>query len=258
MSLFKKVMASALGVGAAKIDTKVHTRNLMPGHKIEGVCEIVGGSVEQYINEIVISVYTDYKREKDDTTITEYQCIQEHVIKIDKNILPGENCEIPFSFILYKRVPVTKHKSKVWLSTRLDIESGVDKSDRDYLDIDYNDLMRDTITAIGELGFSLREVENEYSRARVNGFKFVQEFEFVPRAGSYRGRLDELELVFVHTNTHTDLLLQVDRKVRGLMSFISESMGLDESNLRIRLENSHRYSKEEIKYKIEDLLRQYS
>lgn len=258
MGLFDKVIASALGVGAAKVDTIVHTKNLMPGKTIEGVCRIVGGKIEQYINEIEISVYTDYQREKDDTTVTESQRIQKHVIKVESNIEPGESYEVPFKFVLYKRVPVTKHKSRAWLTTWLDIEGGVDKSDRDYLEVDYNEYMRNTITAINELGFILREIENEYCGAKLNGLKFLQEFEFVPTSGAYRGRLDELELVFIPTNTHVDLLLQVDRKVRGLMSYISESMGMDETNVRIRLENSIKYSKDEIKDSIDNLLRQYS
>ncbi|EPZ55225.1 spoOM family protein [[Clostridium] sordellii ATCC 9714] len=35
MSKFNKFMASALGVGAAKINTIVHTKNIMPGKRIE-------------------------------------------------------------------------------------------------------------------------------------------------------------------------------------------------------------------------------
>ena len=118
--------------------------------------------------------------------------------------------------------------------------------------------MQNVVDAISELGFSLREVENEYCKSKLNGFNFVQEFEFVPIRGSFRNRLDELELVFIPTNTHVDILLEVDRKVRGLMSFISESMGLDESKLRIRLENSRKYSVDEIKNEIERLLKKYS
>ena len=258
MSIFNKVMASAFGVGAAKIDTIVNTKNLMPGSKIEGVCKINGGKIEQYINDITIGVYTSYKKDVNDKTVTEIERIQEHTININKQIFPGESYEVNFSFILYKRVPVTIHKSKVWLSTNLDIEAGVDCADRDYLKIDCNEYMENTINAISNLGFNLREVENEYCSKRLNGLKFVQEFEFVPTLGRFRGRLDELELVFIPTNTHVDILLEVDRKARGLMSFISESLDLDETKLKIRLENSRKYSYAEIKSIIEELLIKHS
>lgn len=42
------------------------------------------------------------------------------------------------------------------------------------------------------------------------------------------------------------------------MSFISESMGMDETNLRIRLENSRRYTVDELKFEIDNVLRRYS
>ncbi|RDY26740.1 sporulation protein SpoOM [Romboutsia weinsteinii] len=258
MSIFNKVMASALGIGATKIDTMVQTKNLMPGKRIEGICKITGGKIEQYINQIAIGVYTGYQKEVDDKVINESQCIQTHYIKVERNIMPGEVCEVDFSFILYKRVPVTKHRSKVWLSTYLDIEKGVDTSDRDYLNIDYNDYMKNVVDAIDELGFSIREIENEYCKAKLNGFKLVQEFEFVPTRGYFRGRLDELELVFIPTNQYVDILLQIDRKARGIMSFISESMGMDETNLRIRIENSRRYTVDELKFEIDNVLRRYS
>ncbi|MEG0856308.1 MAG: sporulation protein [Terrisporobacter sp.] len=258
MGILDNVMASAFGVGGTKIDTIIHTKNIMPGKRIEGICKIKGGKIEQYINDISIGVYTRYKKEVDDKEIDKIQRIQENIIKIDKNILPNETYEVEFSFILYKRVPATMHKSKVWISTYLDIKSGKDTSDRDYINVGLNDYMQNTIDAISSLGFSLREVENEYCQARLNKFDFVQEFEFVPTRGNYRNRLDELELVFIPTNTHVDIHLQVDRKVRGIRSFISESMGLDESKLRIRLENSRKYSSDEIKNEIEKLLKAYS
>lgn len=258
METSNKVMASTFGVGGATVDTIVHTKNIMPGKRIEGICKIKGGNIEQHINDVSVDVYTSYKKEVDDKTTRQVQRIQEHTIKIDKSILPDEVYEVKFSFILYKRVPVTMHKTKVWLSTYLDIKKGKDTSDRDYINVGYNDYMQNVIDAVSELGFSLREVENEYSPSKLNGFNFIQEFEFVPTRGEFRGRLDELELVFIPKNTHVDILLEVDRKVRGIGSFINESMGLDETKLRIRLENSRKYSCDEIKNEIERLLRRYS
>lgn len=258
MGVFDKVMASAFGVGATKIDTVVHSRNLMPGGNIQGVCKIYGGKVEQYINKIAINVFTSYSKESGDSVISESECIQTHYLKVEKTINPKEIHEVEFNFILDRRVPVTMHKSKVWLSTRLDIESGIDSSDRDYLNIGYNNYMKNTIDAIMGLGFSIREIENEYCRAKLNGLKFVQEFEFVPTRGYFKGRLDELELVFVPGNQSVDMLLQVDRKVRGFTSFLSESMGLDETNLRFTIENPSNCTVNQLKFEIENIVRQYA
>ena len=258
MGVLDKIMATTLGIGGTKIDTIVHTKNIMPGKRIEGICKIKGGKVEQYIKDITIGVYTNYKQEVDDKKVNKTQRIQESEIKIDKTIQPEELYEIPFSFILYKRVPITKHKSKVWLSTYMDIQGAIDTSDRDYINVEPNEYMVNVLNAISELGFHLREVENEHCPARLIKYNFVQEFEFMPLGGYFRNRLDELELVFVPTNTHVDLVLEVDRKVRGIKSFMSEYMGMDETKLRIRLENYKKYTSDEIKYEIERLLRMYS
>lgn len=258
MGIFNKVMASALGVGATKIDTIVHTRNIMPGYEIQGICKIYGGKIEQYIREIAIKVYTSYEKEINDKSINVNECIQTYKLRVDKNISPKEVHEVDFSFTLSNKVPVTLQKSKVWLSTNLDIENGIDSSDKDYLKVDYTDCMRNVIDAIMELGFSLKEVENEYSKTKLNGFNFVQEFEFVPNVGEFRGKLDELELVFLPTDYYVELAFQVDRKVRGIKSFFSECVGLDETNVRIRLENSKDYSRDELIYEIGNLIRKYS
>jgi len=112
MGIFDKMMATTLGIGGTKIDTIVHTKNIMPGKRIEGICKIKGGKVEQYIKDITIGVYTNYKQEVDDKTVNKTQRIQESEIKIDKTIQPEELHEVPFSFILYKRVPITKPNQK--------------------------------------------------------------------------------------------------------------------------------------------------
>lgn len=62
MGILKKVMVSTLGLGAAKIDTIIHTKNIIPGDRIEGICKVKGGKIEQYINGISICVYTSYKK----------------------------------------------------------------------------------------------------------------------------------------------------------------------------------------------------
>ena len=65
---------------------------------------------------------------------------------------------------------------------------------------------------------------------------FIQEFEFVPIVGSFKGRLDELELVFIpNTPNSADLLFQIDRKARGLGGLLSEAFEMDETNVRISI-----------------------
>ncbi|MNR46493.1 Sporulation-control protein spo0M [compost metagenome] len=64
---------------------------------------------------------------------------------------------------------------------------------------------------------------------------FVQEFEFVPTS-QFRGQLDELEILFFPDEDGVDLLLQIDRKARGLAGLFAEATGTDESFVRVRFE----------------------
>ena len=46
---------------------------------------------------------------------------------------------------------------------------------------------------------------------------YIQEFEFVPVRGDYRGKLKELEFVFVVKNENElEAVIEMDRKARGL------------------------------------------
>ncbi|MNH31651.1 Sporulation-control protein spo0M [compost metagenome] len=66
---------------------------------------------------------------------------------------------------------------------------------------------------------------------------FVQEFEFVP-VSQFRGQLDELEIIFYPDDNGVELLLQIDRKSRGLAGLFSEAMDTDERFVSMRFDRS--------------------
>ena len=61
MSLFKKVLAS-VGIGGAKVDTKLERDTLAPGDIGRGIVEIMGGNLEQSIESIYLSLNTTYMK----------------------------------------------------------------------------------------------------------------------------------------------------------------------------------------------------
>ena len=235
MSFFQKGMANVLGIGGTKIDTIVQSPEIRPGEEVFGVCRIKGGKVEQHINQITLSVRTYYKKESGDSTTTIYTTIQEVPINISGTIRPGVVEDVPFSFILDKNTPVSMNKTKVWISTNLDIAKAVDSGDKDYIKVLPSYPVEVVINAISNLGFRLREVENEYDSKRISPLDFVQEFEFVPQQGDFRGRLDELEVVMIQKRNGLELRLEIDRKARGLKGIMFEAVGLDEKNLKLEL-----------------------
>lgn len=233
MSFLKKVMANTLGIGGAKINTVIKTYAIYPGEAIEGVCEVKGGKVEQDISHIMLYIKTSYKKENDDKIDIVETVLQTEKIMVNKTIKEDEKIEVPFKFDLKKNTPVSLHKSQVWVTTSLEIENAIDSGDRDYIKVLPPNYISNIIEAVQKLGFILYEVENEYFKNRTSPLRFIQEFEFIPHSGEFRGRLDELELFLISSNASVDIYMEVDRKARGLGGFFLEELGMDEKKVRV-------------------------
>lgn len=239
MSFFNKVFAS-VGIGAAAVDTKLEKDTFMPGETVQGVVVIRGGKIEQQIDEIYLALNTTYLRESDDRKYTVNATVERFRLTTPFSIRPNENKEIPFSFQLPFDTPLSIGRSKIWVTTGLDIKGGVDPSDKDFLKVIPNPLMSAVFSAVDNLGFRIREADCEEAPRRLRGrLPFVQEFEFVPASGPYRGRLDELEVIFFPAGNGTlDIMFQVDRRARGLSGLFSEALGADETNVRLTVTNT--------------------
>ncbi|MFL6562139.1 MAG: sporulation protein, partial [Bacillus sp. (in: firmicutes)] len=128
---------------------------------------------------------------------------------------------------------------------------------KDYLKVVPNPLMSAVFTAIEHLGFRIREADCEEAPRRLRGrLPFVQEFEFVPTSGVFRGKLDELEVVFFPSgNGNLDIMFQVDRRANGLAGLFSEAIGADETNVRLSVTNT---DIPYIQQKIQSVIQRYS
>jgi sporulation-control protein len=256
MSFFNKVFAS-VGIGSAAVDTKLEKDTYMPGETVNGVVEIKGGKIDQQVDEIYLTLNTTYLRESDDKKYTVTAAIEKFRLTTPFVIRANEKKDIPFSFQLPLDTPLSIGRSKIWVTTGLDIKGGVDPSDKDYLKVVPNSLMSAVFNAIDNLGFRIREADCEEAPRRLRGrLPFVQEFEFVPIAGLFRGRLDELEVVFFPSgNGMLDIMFQVDRRARGLSGLFSEAMGADETNVRLSVSNADIPN---LQQKIQSVIQRYS
>ncbi|MCI3927197.1 sporulation protein [Paenibacillus sp. TRM 82003] len=234
MSFFNRMMAS-IGIGAAQVDTVLEKQRYEPGETLRGVVKIKGGNVEQQIDTIYISVMTQYVKEVDDRKV--YQSAELTKVRVSDpfTVRAGESQELPFSFPLPLSTPLTVGRTPVWLKTGLDIKSAIDPTDDDRIEVVPNDSMRAVMDAVSELGFRLRNADCEYA-PRFGYGAFVQELEFVPVSGAYRGRLDELEVIMSPQPDRIDLFLQVDRRARGLSGLFAEAMDMDETNVRCSID----------------------
>lgn len=236
MSLFNKVLAS-VGIGAAKVDTKLHKSTYTINENITGIVEIVGGSTEQHIDAIYLSLHTNFIREINDKKVKDQALLHQYKLNEPFIIQANEKRQIPFSFALPSVVPVTTGNSRVWIQTGLDIKNAIDPKDKDFLEIQPTRLANSVLTAIQNLGFRLRKVDNEQAPSSLRRHTpIVQEFEFTPTNNTYRRYLDELEVVFLNQSPSSiEILLQVDRRARGLSGFLSEALDMDESLIRLTL-----------------------
>ena len=232
---FLKKLGASIGIGSAKVDTKLAKSTYEAGDQIQGEVEIYGGNVEQQINAIYLTLYTTYIKEADDKKYTANAAIQKFKVSDPFVINENETKIIPFSFNVPFDVPITVGKTKIWIATELDIKSGLDSGDRDYIDIRPSKIASRILEEVQQLGFRMREAECKQASYKHRGnYPFSQEFEFVPTSSAFRGKLDELEIAFLsQTDSRVEILMQVDRKARGLGGFLAEAFDADETHVRM-------------------------
>lgn len=246
MSFFKKVLSS-VGIGSAKVDTILANTQAMPGETVQGHVMVQAGKVEQVINHISIDVCCHYfseetytetdddgeesehtRRVRHDAKLTSFKIADGFTTKV------GESERFDFEITLPFYTPLSFGDARIWLRTNLDIAAAIDKADKDTVEVLPSPRQAQLLDAMDELGFSLREVECEEGRQL--GQRFVQEFEFKPQRGEFRGKVDEVEILMVNHEDRLEVLLEVDRRARGFKGFFSEATGRDETKLWLDIE----------------------
>jgi sporulation-control protein len=256
MSLFNKVFAS-IGIGSAKVDTILEKDTLMIGEEVKGVVNVKGGNVEQDIDSIYLSLHTTYIRESNDRKYTDTLNLGTFKITESFTIKPNESKQLPFTFLLPIDTPMTFGKTKVWIQTGLDIKNAVDPTDKDMIKIVPNPLISAVFHSLSDLGFQFRKADCEkapyFFKQRL---PIIQEFEFVPTHGPFRGKLDELEIVFYNqSKDSTNIFMEVDRKARGISGLLAEALEIDESKISFQVTASDIPNMKQL---LEQTIRKYS
>ncbi|MDM5188543.1 sporulation protein [Bacillus sp. DX4.1] len=231
--MFQKFLAS-VGIGNAKVDTVLEKEDYLVGEEIAGIVHITGGSVAQQIESIYLTLSTTYIREVDDKKTSATYDLERMRLTEPVTVQPNEKLEISFSFPMPIEAPLTFGMKTVWIHTGLDIKRSIDPSDRDYIQVLPNALLNSVLDGVKQLGFRLRQAEcEELPRRLRTNIPFAQEFEFIPVSGQYYGKLDELELLILpRAYDRLDIVMEVDRKARGLAGLFSEVLDLDEKVIR--------------------------
>ncbi|SFR74937.1 sporulation-control protein [Halogeometricum rufum] len=224
----KKILAS-VGIGNASVDTVLPSTTVSPGETVTAEVRVSGGDAAQSVSAIDLEVETRYRTEEgvEDATVGRMRLGEAFEIEPDEETTYDAEITIPWE------TPLTLGSTEVWVETELEIDMAVDPEDVDYLDVRPTPRMQAVFDAAEELGLSLRTAEcsaDPYGRY-AGERRFVQEFEFRPSGGEFRGDLDELELVFVASAASLDVFVEVDR--RG--GILSEALDADERHTQFSL-----------------------
>ncbi|MEA5388808.1 sporulation protein [Haloarculaceae archaeon H-GB11] len=189
----KKVLAS-IGIGNASVDTVLDEETVRPGQEVKAEVHVDGGNAEQDVDRIELEVETRYLTEDEgyrDATVDRLHLTDGFTIEPDSQQTFETTLSIPYA------TPLTMGDARVWVDTDLEIPIAVDPEEEDPLDVKPTARMQAVFDAADDLGLSFRTADVEADPyGRYVGRRFVQEFEFRPSGGEYRGDLDELEFVF--------------------------------------------------------------
>ena len=232
--VFKSILRT-LGVGGPAIDAVLDTDRVQPGGAVTGTLHVRGGEQGRTATRALLDVAARVKRKSGDDDYETDEVIAGH--EISGPIPLGGETSSPFRIELPPFTPVTSlgGRNFVWVRSGLDIPMQIDPTDTDRLEVFPAPAQHNVLEAMHMMGFALYKVDIE-PRSSWFGRSWVQEFEFRPD-GHNRTRYDEVEIVFEAMHgSHVELMMQIDRRARGLGGFLAEMTGMDESWVRVALD----------------------
>lgn len=239
MSFFNKILGS-IGIGSASVDTLLSHSAFKVGETINGIVEVKGGNIKQNIDEIYLTINTNYEKEEDGLITNKSVVISTLKINEPFVIMPEEVKTVPFTVQVPLDTPISTGSSKVWIQTSADIKGSKDPTDKDMIKILPNDLVEKSIEVFTQLGFKLHRVKNEAASYKVRKrLPFIQEYQFIPTGGLFYQKIDEVEVVFFPIEENKiEMIFEVDRRGKGLFGLFSEALDIDETVIRLTLDDT--------------------
>ncbi|WP_432495459.1 sporulation protein [Kineococcus gypseus] len=214
-------LAARFGAGAASVDTQLERDVAQPGGPVGGRVVVVGGSVAQDVEEVVVALQARVEVESGDSEWREDVVFARARVGAGFTTAPGERTELPFSLLLPWQTPVTAiggwrlRGVHVGVVTKLVIAGAVDPGNLDALTVVPLPVQQAVVDALGSLGWRFTHADVEKGRVRGSDLPFYQELEFAPPPGTRR--VNELEVTFLTDARGVDVVLEADRR-GGLLS----------------------------------------
>lgn len=226
--MLKNFLAS-LGFGSAKIDLILDSHYVTMGQPVTGKILIKGGEVEQLIEGIEVIFCLSSAYSKGDHTVMLNENISS--VKVTSDIFtiqPGETIEYPFHFICPPYLPVSSVNTRYFFQTNLEIKSGIDSKDRDFVDVVPTGLQARFLNAFRQLGF-VHHAEG-YTGIKQGAYQIIQ---FRP-TDWLRGEYDEIVFMYRALDTANQIsgFFELEKKARGIMGALIDELDLNEKKGR--------------------------
>lgn len=233
--MFNKIM-SGLGLQGVTVETRLQNPNLQAGETLHGEISFKGGSSDKEINGLYLQLMTMAEVESGDHEFNQPLVLQEWLVN-SRFLLPAHQAHsFPFSIQLPFETPITevacrRNGARVWIQTYMDVDWGLDATDRDYLKVLPTAAMQSFLQAMQQCGFVLSTVDVEKGQLTARNFRSTigcyQELEFVS-SHMFSG-FNEVEVSFVAEAQQTHIMLEIDRTFRSdqLLTMTISNQNLD-------------------------------
>ena len=227
---------SGLGLQGVTVETRLQNPNLQAGETLHGEISFKGGSYDKEINGLYLQLMTMAEVESGDHEFNQPLVLQEWLVN-SRFLLPAHQAHsFPFSIQLPFETPITevacrRNGARVWIQTHMDVDWGLDATDRDYLKVLPTAAMQSFLQAMQQCGFVLSTVDVEKGQLTARNFRSTigcyQELEFVS-SHMFSG-FNEVEVSFVAEAQQTHIMLEIDRTFRSdqLLTMTISNQNLD-------------------------------
>lgn len=213
-TIFNKALAS-LGVGAARVDTRLDSPQYQPGDLVRGEVVVRGGEIGQKVDDIYMYLLIHYL--KNDKSVP--HILEEFHLSESFEIEAKEYKIIPFQFRIPLKTPMSCGRFPIYLKTGLDIKMAKDPTDLDRIEVFPHPTVERVLGEIESSGFIMYRLFNEYLPGS-KSLPFIQIFQFRP-AERYHGYLDELNLFFDVDEGEVRMEVEISRGTRTLNTSFS-------------------------------------
>lgn len=227
---------SGLGLQGVTVETRLQNPNLQAGETLHGEISFKGGSSDKEINGLYLQLMTMAEVESGDHEFNQPLVLQEWLVN-SRFLLPAHQAHsFPFSIQLPFETPITevacrRNGARVWIQTHMDVDWGLDATDRDYLKVLPTAAMQSFLQAMQQCGFVLSTLDVEKGQLTARNFRSTigcyQELEFVS-SHMFSG-FNEVEVSFVAEAQQTHIMLEIDRTFRSdqLLTMTISNQNLD-------------------------------